>query len=206
MREYKQPLKIVITGNIGSGKSLFCRYMEDFGQKVISADEVATKIFWEEEAKWRKRWGEAIMKDGKIERSLLAEIVFEDKEELAFLNGIIHPKVIKRFDAICRNSDKPYLIYEVPLLFEARLEALFDFIILVTAKRDLVLDRLKIRNPHNFENIQKRIKSQIADEEKINKSDLVVENNGSTEDLKEKAKDIVELLPMILRRTSPCFL
>ncbi|HHV36282.1 MAG TPA: dephospho-CoA kinase [Candidatus Cloacimonetes bacterium] len=198
MQENKKAFRIVITGNIGSGKSQFCKYLEEFGERIVYADEVAREVFIENRELWLQRWGRGILTDSEVDRKKVAEIVFKDRAELDFLNANTHPQTIARFEEISRETEERYVLFEVPLLFEAKITHLFDYIVLVTADRDLVLERLAIRNPNDIENMKLRLDSQIPDEEKIEKSNLVIYNNGTKEELKEAAFSFTKLIPDLL--------
>ncbi len=197
-------LKIAVTGNIGSGKSQFCRYLTEFDQEVISADVVASEILMQREKTWRERWGEGVFTDGQLDRAKIADIVFQDPSELKYLNSIIHPLVMVRFANYLRDSKRQALFFEIPLLFEAKLQDYFDFLILVTCSRNLVLQRLSLRNPGELENLILRLDRQIPDAQKAGMVDLVISNDGELAELKQQARAAVEMLPQIRHReTSP---
>lgn len=198
MQESKKALRIVITGNIGSGKSQFCRYLEEFGQRIVYADEVAREVFIENRELWLQRWGRGILTDSEVDRKKVADIVFKNRAELGFLNANTHPQTIAKFEEISRKTQDGYVLYEVPLLFEAKITHLFDYIVLVTAERDLVLKRLALRNPDDIENMMLRLDSQMPDEEKIQRSNLVIYNNDTKEKLREEALSFTKLIPGLI--------
>lgn len=198
MQESKKALRIVITGNIGSGKSQFCRYLEEFGQRIVYADEVAREVFIENRELWLQRWGRGILTDSEVDRKKVADIVFKNRAELDFLNANTHPQTIAKFEEISRKTQDGYVLYEVPLLFEAKITHLFDYIVLVTAERDLVLKRLALRNPDDIENMMLRLDSQMPDEEKIQRSNLVIYNNDTKEKLREEALSFTKLIPGLI--------
>lgn len=190
-----KPLKIAITGNIGSGKSSFCNYLRQYGQKVFDADEIANEILFSLTPLWRKRWGDKVFRDGFVDKQAISEIVFHDAEELAYLNSEIHPRVTQRFTEEFQKSDADALFFEIPLLFEARLEADFDYLVLVTAPRAVVLQRLKQRNPLEIENLILRLDKQMPDADKAARVDLVIDNSLDLSHLKNEAKKLIETLP-----------
>ncbi|NLO44239.1 MAG: dephospho-CoA kinase [Candidatus Cloacimonetes bacterium] len=198
MQEKKKVVRIVITGNIGSGKSQFCQYLEELGESIVYADEIAREAFQEQSAIWIERWGRGILTNDIVDRKKVAEIVFKDSQELDFLNANTHPQTLARFEQISQNSSSDYVLFEVPLVFEAKITHLFDYIVLVTADRDLVLKRLALRNPDELENMKLRLDSQMADTIMIDNSDLVIFNNDTKEALKAEAQRFLKLLPSLI--------
>lgn len=198
MQEKKKVVRIVITGNIGSGKSQFCKYLEELGESIVYADEIAREVFQKQSAIWIERWGRGILTHDEVDRKKVAEIVFKDSQELDFLNANTHPQTVARFEQISQNTSSDYVLFEVPLVFEAKITHLFDYIVLVTADRNLVLKRLALRNPDELENMKLRLDAQIADTIKIDKSNLVIFNNGTKDELKAEAQRFLRLLPSLI--------
>lgn len=180
-----QPILIGITGNIGSGKTTFCNLLEEKGFKVIYADEIAQQQLNQPDTLKTliKRWGKGIVKNGQPQRDKIAEIVFNNKSELDFLNSIVHPKTLSALQQIVDNSTEKYLFFEIPLLFEAGLELCFDYIILIRAPREVRINRLLQKGKETREQIEARINAQIDDLDKIPLCDLVIDNS----------KDLIEL-------------
>lgn len=192
-----RPLTIAITGNIGSGKSSFCNYLRQEGQRVLSADEIANEILIELAELWRKRWGDKVFCDGIVDRRAISDIVFQDQKELDYLNSEIHPRVMQRFTEELAKSDEDALYFEIPLLFEAHLEGYFDYLVLVTAPRSVVLKRLEQRNPGQLENLKLRLDRQMPDAQKAARVDLVIDNSYDLSHLKNEAKKLIESIPNI---------
>ncbi|MCB5252563.1 MAG: dephospho-CoA kinase [Candidatus Cloacimonadaceae bacterium] len=190
-------LKIAITGNIGSGKSSFCNFLKQFGHQVLSADEIASEILLNLAELWHKRWGDKVFHDGIVDKEAIADIVFQDPRELDYLNSEIHPRVMQRFAEESDKSDEDMLFFEIPLLFEAKLESHFDYLVLVTAPREIVLKRLQQRNPGQLENLRLRLDSQIPDAEKAARVDLVIDNSQDLMHLKAEAQKLIESIPDI---------
>lgn len=192
-----KPFKIAITGNIGSGKSSFCGYLKQYGQKVLSADEVANEVLLSLADLWRKRWGDKVFHEGILDKGAISDIVFHDAQELDYLNSEIHPRVMQCFAEESDKSDEAVLFFEIPLLFEADLEAHFDYLVLVTAPRSVVLKRLEQRNPGQIENLKLRLDRQIPDADKAARVDLVIDNSLDLPHLKAEAKKLIDSLPYI---------
>ena len=193
-----RPFSIAITGNIGSGKSSFCNYLRQAGQKVWSADDIANEVLFALPDLWRARWGDKVFCDGMVDKQAISDIVFHDAKELEYLNSEIHPRVMQRFTEELIKSDEDVLCIEIPLLFEAHLEGHFDYLVLVTAPRSVVLKRLEERNPGQLENLKLRLDSQTPDAEKAAKVDLVIDNSQDLPHLKNEAKKLIENIPNIM--------
>ncbi len=191
-----QPILIGITGNIGSGKTTFCNLLEEHGFKVIYADEIAQQQLNQPDTLKTliKRWGKGIVKNGQPQRDKIAEIVFNNKSELDFLNSIVHPKTLSALQQIVDNSTEKYLFFEIPLLFEAGLELCFDYIILIRAPREVSINRLLQKGKETREQIEARINAQIDDQDKIPLCDLVIDNSNDLTELNNQLNSLLSTL------------
>lgn len=183
---------IGLTGNIACGKSTVGKIFEKFGIKVLDSDEVVHRIYAED-----KDVQEALLKEfGSYERQEIAKQVFgKDKApKRKILESIIHPKVDSAFRKWVRaNQDEVFLVNLVPLLFEAKLEHRYSAIITVNTSKEKQFERLKNRNPElSDEQVLARIESQLAIEEKLRKSDFVIDNSSNLDDLDIQVEEILE--------------
>ncbi|MGK4567698.1 dephospho-CoA kinase [Flavobacterium sp. 3HN19-14] len=170
---------IGLTGGIGSGKTTVAQLFEALGVPVYIADAAAKEVSETAEAiaQIRENFGEEIIEDNRINRSLLANIVFNDPGKLQQLNRIIHPLVKIHFGEWLENFKKlPFVIREAAILFESGSYLDCDKIITVTAPLEIRIERVMHRDNTSRESILKRIENQWSDEMKIAKSDFVIEN------------------------------
>lgn len=171
---------IGLTGGIGSGKSTVAKYLISKEIPVYIADDEARKLMQSKAVinAIVKVFGPQVLgNDGLLDRKALANIVFNDKEKLALLNGIVHPKVKKHFEAwVEKNKTHPFVVKEVAILFETQGHLQCDKTILVTAPLDVRIERTMKRDDVTKEEVLIRIQNQLPDEEKVKLADYVIQN------------------------------
>ena len=192
-------IKLAITGNIASGKSLIESLLQEEGIITLDTDEVVHKLLEEDENIIEKvnNLFEEDVKDSKgcIDRKKVGNIVFKDKNKLKQLEKIIHPEVKKLTEKFFQNnSDEKILAVSVPQLYEAGWEVFFDYVILVTAYDKLRIERLKKRNNLSDVEAQKRIAVQTPQEEKAKKADFVIDNSKDISETKKQLTSVLEKL------------
>ena len=197
-------LRVAVTGGIGSGKSLFCGFLSEKKYTVISADNLAKEILQKDPGVKKKiidAFGAEAFKDGELNRKFLANIVFSDYENLMLMNSIVHPVVIKETEKLMNEDLKKnnIVFVEAALIYEAEMEDLFDYVVLIKAENSTKVDRIRQRDNATEEEVLKRQESQIPDEEKTDIADFVFDNNGTVEELKSKADFLLNLLNGISR-------
>src|ERR1022692_2514028 len=136
-----RPLAVAVTGGIAAGKSEMLAAFARLGALVSSSDEIVHRLYRENEelkAELRDRWGDDVFSGGEVDRAAVGRIVFADRAELAWLEGVLHPRVRRLYEewiAELRSSpDPPALaVAEIPLLYEAGGEGRFDKVVVVTA-------------------------------------------------------------------------
>jgi dephospho-CoA kinase len=175
-------LKIGLTGNIGSGKTTVCKVFELLGAPVFYADIHAKECLDQltVKEKIRSEFGDAVFdKQGNINRRVLAEIVFHQKNKLSTLNSIIHPLVHQKFNSWMEKfSDHPYCIQEAAILFETGGYRSFDFTILVYAPTEMLINRTIKRDRQTTTEVEARLTSQMDQEKKKELADFVIENDN----------------------------
>ncbi|MGJ1408770.1 dephospho-CoA kinase [Sphingobacterium thalpophilum] len=176
-------LKIGITGGIGSGKTFICRLFQMLGVPVYNADEEAKKLM-NTDSRIREKlvaqFGQAVYKDGQLDRAFLARVVFSDAQKLQILNSIVHPIVIQEAKDWAARQKTRYSLKEAALLFESGSYKELDYTILVTAPLDLRVQRVMHRDGMTEQQVRERISKQLSDEEKLQLTDFVIVNNGIT--------------------------
>ncbi len=190
---------IGLTGQSGAGKTTVCRVFEEKGFSIINADKIARQIMEKGSpclAELTECFGSEILNnDGSLNRQLLADIVFGDKEKLKHLNAISYPYITSEIlNKIKKLSDEKckFVLLDAPTLFESRADDFCNLIISVTATEKNRTARIAERDGLNSEQIKKRFSSQHTERFFINHSDFIIKNNKSVDELIEKAKEVAE--------------
>lgn len=183
-----------LTGGIASGKSTVSNLFRKYGIEIVDADKVAKEVSEKKESieKISNIFGKDILdSDGKIVREKLREKAFKNRELLQELNKIIHPQVMEYFKRKKEeNSKDEILIFDIPLLYEAKMEYLCDKIIVVGVDVQKQIRRVVARDGSSKELAKKIISNQMPLDEKIKKADIVIMNDGTLDELEEKVMKI----------------
>ncbi|WP_419803038.1 dephospho-CoA kinase [Mucilaginibacter sp.] len=176
-------LKIGITGNIGSGKSIISKVFELLDVPVFYADFHAKKVMTEDAVlvvEIRKKFGaEAYFADGSLNRKYISGIVFNNEAELQQLNALVHPAVFRAFDIWAEQyPHKIYVLKEAALLFESGSNQQCDRTIVVSATLEERVRRVMQRDSLSEEEVLRREKKQMPQAEKEGKADFIIQNNG----------------------------
>lgn len=190
-RDDAGPVKLGITGGVGSGKSFVCNYLKEKGLKVVSADELARNAVLPGTPGLEKivsAFGKEILSDdGTLDRKKLRWMITRDREKKEKIEQIVHPEVFLQMDrelAISRKRRDPAIAIEVPLLFETGLETFFDYVMTITVDPDLRVRRVMARDHVTQEDARALMRIQMGDAEKIQNSDFIINNNGSPDETK----------------------
>ncbi len=179
----KKPLKIGVTGGIGSGKSLVCKLFTLMGVPVYYADDRAKAILLENASVREKiiqLFGEKSYENGQVNRAYLAECVFNDEEKLKQMNAVVHPAVADDFDLFVQNHHQHSLILkEAALLFETGSFRSLDKNIAVLADKEVRTRRVLLRDvQRSEEQIEQIMSKQTTDAQRRKHADILVFNNG----------------------------
>lgn len=168
-----------LTGGIGSGKSTVINYFKELGITCYQADDEAKKLMNSDKGlikKIKNSFGDSIYINSKLDRKKLSAIVFTDKQKLELLNSIVHPYVNRHFDNYRKGLEDIYIIKEVAIIFEIGTQNKFDKIILVRAPKEDRVKRIINRDKCNRQDAINRINNQIADDDKIDQCDFIIDN------------------------------
>lgn len=185
---------IGITGRIGSGKTEIARIFKRNGFKIIDVDQMGHNLLRNEEIKKniKETYGDYPFTKRGIDRKKLSKIVFRDKRTLYGFNAIMHPPLIRELRSIVENQpDTSHLVVDCALIFEWGIEKLFDSIILVKCNEEKIIERM-VKTGRTEDEVRRILSVQLPDEEKLDKADFVIENNGDLSQLEKKTTDMIK--------------
>ncbi|EAH4481026.1 dephospho-CoA kinase [Campylobacter coli] len=188
-----------VTASIACGKSTFIEIANSLGFKSISADSIAHEILDKYAlelaqifSKFHKK--NLLKAEGKIDRKILGEIVFQNKEAKTILENFTHPKIraqILEQMQILEQENKPFFV-EIPLFFESGAYDGLGKVILIYAPKELSLKRIIQRDNLSLEAAKARLDSQIDIEEKLKKADFIIKNTNSYADFRQECVKVIQ--------------
>lgn len=195
---------VALTGGIGSGKSAVAKLFESRGASVVDADLLAREVVQPGspglQAIVEQFSTDLVLADGSLNRPLLASIIFSDPAKRELLESILHPRIRERWLTKLqelRAGHVPVVVYVVPLLFESqRMMPELEAIVLVTAPHETRVKRIMDRDGFTREMAELRMSAQLPDSEKIAKSDYVIANDGTLQDLEQRADEVWDRLTL----------
>ncbi|HJU10510.1 MAG TPA: dephospho-CoA kinase [Candidatus Binataceae bacterium] len=191
-------LTIGLTGGIGSGKSTVTKILGELGAPIIDADKVGHAIYAPDGPAYKDvvaAFGNEILaSDGTIDRRKLGPIVFADPGALQRLNSIVHPKMFVRMREMVSelrdDGERKPIVVEAAILIEAKWQPLFDEIWLVNASKERVIERIERDRGLKPEQTEARIRAQLPDDERRRYSSVVITNDGTIEELRQKVTEL----------------
>ena len=181
-----KPLRVAVTGGIGSGKSAALNLLRKMGCRVYSADKIYRKLLLTDRMlrdEIRAVFGNAVFySNGRLNRGRLAPVIFSDPVSRKKLNAIAHPRIERIISEQIRKG-RGHVFVEVPLLYEEKLENNYDRVLLISASEDIRIKRL-LKRGLSKSMINKRISSQLPDKIKKSLADKIIDNNGNRINLK----------------------
>lgn len=189
--DLEKPFTIGLTGGTGAGKGYICAEFRKHGFKIIDCDYYAKKITEKNSSVFpilQAEFGQDIIKDGILDRNLLAERAFCSREKTEHLNSIMHPAIMQ----LCHNEAEGLCVLDAPQLFEAGAQKECYRVISVIAPRDIRLKRIIERDGITKEQAEQRISAQYSDDFFIDNSDFVIYNDGR--DIKTQIDNILEVI------------
>ncbi len=193
-------LVIGLTGGIGSGKSAASTIFVSLGARVLSADAIAARMTDSTPSllrTLRRRFGRGIISaDGTLDRSKLAGIVFRNPSRLRELNSIIHPLVIAKLRTAIRASRRRrgVMIVESALIYEAGLERLFDYVVVLASDRERRIARVMRRDRVARADVLRRMRAQHSAATALRKADFVIVNDRGLRRLTGRCTELYKLL------------
>jgi dephospho-coA kinase len=199
---------IGLTGGIGTGKSTVSQILRGKKFPVIDLDIVSHEVikFPEVIKKIVENFGKEVLENSsnfenknneiKVSREKLGKIIFENREKRLLLNSIMHPEILRAMkEKISRYKKNNKIIFvEIQLLFEVQWEKEFDYILLISAKKSTQIRRILERDNRSENDALNIINSQMPLDEKKERSDFVIENDGSIQDLEKKVDEFLRML------------
>ncbi len=195
-------IRIGITGGFGSGKSAVAEFFEQAGYPVLHADPLAKELMATNPA-LKKRLKEivgreAFLEDGTLNTAHIAALIFSDHEIKKDVEAAVHPAVIRaiesKFDTLERLNKTSIAFVEAALIYESRIESMFDYIIAVTAPLETRIARSIERDGITGNEARRRINAQYHEAYVNEKADFVVDNSGNIDRLHERLQFILHLL------------
>ena len=172
--------KVGITGGIGSGKTTVCEIFKTLGIPIYDADTQAKYLMNTDpklKALLQGYFGNDIYYDGSLDRSKLAEIIFNDKTALEKVNSWVHPAVALDFEHWSAQQISPYVLEEAAIIFETNMAHRFEKIILVTAPDFMRIERVCSRDHITPEMVRERMANQWPEEKKKDMADYIIYND-----------------------------
>jgi dephospho-CoA kinase len=192
--------KIAITGGVASGKSSVCRFFQELGACVVSADAIVHKLLSPETSLGQKvlqLFGSEILQDGKISRRILAEKVFNSPTQLEALERLLHPAVLQKIDELYQIANRSgtcsSFVVEIPLLYEIQAEDSYDVIVAVVADEKIAKERFRQRG-FQPEEYDRRMSRQLQPSQKAKRAHYILINNGSLEQLRQEVEKLNSIL------------
>ena len=191
-----RPLAVAITGGIGAGKSEALAAFRRHGAATVSSDEIVHRLLREDEDVRRQlveRFGDRILDDvGQVDRGAIAKLVFGDREQLDWLERLLHPRVAEEYldwrEQLGRLPNPPDVcVTEVPLLYEVGGDERFDKVVVITAPAEIRAERSQAAG-------ELRESRLLPDEEKAKRADFVYVNDGTLEELDAFVADVMRKL------------
>ena len=197
-------IRVAVTGNIGSGKSTFTKFLFEIGYPIILADDISKEILAgdpEVREEVIKEFGAQSFQGNKINKKYIADHIFSNPKKLKKINSILHPRVRKRIEYLSKEYFKTsdIVFVEAALIYESKIENMYDYVVLITADKNLRMKRTTMTKKISEEDFLKRDNNQMNEESKKKKADFIFTNDGSKDDLKKKAILLINLLKPTLK-------
>jgi dephospho-CoA kinase len=190
-------LTVALTGGIGSGKTTVGEILAGFGAVVLDSDQIARDVVERGSNGFDQivaTFGDEILKNGELDRSVLASLVFKDSAMRIKLEQITHPLIRHAFaKAISSLPDQSIVVNQIPLLVESKHDYKFDYVVTVSAPEQIRVERL-LKRGLTKEQITSRLQAQSSDVQREAIADTVINNDKSEQDLMQQVEKLWEIL------------
>ncbi|MBK9099417.1 MAG: dephospho-CoA kinase [bacterium] len=198
MKKLKK-IRVAITGNIGSGKSTFAKFLSEEGMPVIFADDISKDILANDQSvrdQIIQVLGSNAFQGDKVNKKFIAEAIFSDSKKLKKINSILHPRVREEIDKLSQKffTKNNIVFVEAALIYESKIEKMYDYVVLIASDLKLRMERTTQNKNLTKDEFIKREANQIDEDNKKKKADFTFSNNGTIEELKQKATLLINLL------------
>lgn len=184
-----------ITGGIGSGKSYVAQKFAQRGIPVYNADVEAKSLNNTNQQiinAYIGRYGKQIYVNGQLDRKALADIIFTNKDELQWVNALVHPIVNAHFANWCKQQQADIVAVESAILFGGQLSQQCDAVVAVIASEQVRIERVMFRDGSTRQQVEARMANQLSNETMVKMADYVITNNG--EDIDSQIDDLLKKL------------
>ncbi len=189
---------IGLTGGSGTGKSTVSKAFENAGYAVIDLDKTYSRVITPPSeclCEISKVFGEKyILQDGTLDRKEMGKLVFSNSEKLDILNKITHKYIIEEMHREIDMAGGKDIVLDAPILFKAGIDKMCDCVVCVVADKNMRVERIVARDGISEEKAVARINAQMTNEEYIEKSDFIIENNGDIDTLNSDTLKLIERL------------
>ena len=186
-------VKVGVTGVPGAGKSALLEVFRAKGYPTVNADEVGHRVLDSVSSEVARVFGPQFLKpSGEVDRKRLGELVFKDPEALRKLENLVAPKIAFELGKLMEEAPGEVVFVEAAMLFEYRLERIFDLTVAVVGDLEEVKRRAARKLGYPVEVIEGMLRRQLPQEEKARRADIVVRNTGSLAELERQAERVLE--------------
>ncbi|MBM6550262.1 dephospho-CoA kinase [Marinomonas ostreistagni] len=196
------PKVVGLTGGIGSGKTTIAKLFQQQGIPFVDADDVAREVVAPGEpclAQIVAHFGPDIVNhQGALDRAQLRRLIFDDPEQKAWLEALLHPIIRQRIVQHLQAAKGPYVLLVHPLLFEKQQQSLCDYTIAVSVPRSTQIERVIERDQNSAAQVERILATQLTDQERIVKADFILKNTSNHKDLSGKVLSLHEKLLELL--------
>ena len=187
-------MKVIgITGSIACGKSTVTDYLLKLGYQVVDSDKISREALTKDlDCIFQVEQLFDCVENGKVDRKKLGRIIFHDEKAKKQLEGIIHPYVIKKLKQAIQSCQDSVIFLDIPLLYERHLEYLCDEIMVVYLSEEKQLERLMKRDHIDQDYARVIMNNQISIEEKKKRAQIIIDNNGTIDQLYDQLNQFVK--------------